>query len=192
LTLSDLRDRPFELLVALEQLARAAIASRAGQDDRDEEWIGVGFRLGGEGFVAARSEVREVLAIPDTITRVPGARSWLRGIANVRGQLITIIDLKAFLGGGVSQPDRHSRVLVLASRDVPTGMLVDEVVGFRRFSPDTFSDTTPRTVIRCDHYLEGSYERDGETWPCFSLARLLQDDQFLRAGEEPERKAATC
>ncbi|HEY5624507.1 MAG TPA: chemotaxis protein CheW [Gammaproteobacteria bacterium] len=192
MTLSDLKDRPFELLVALEQKARAAIASRAGQDDQYEEWIGVGFKLGAEGFIAARSDVREVLAVPDTMTRVPGAKSWLRGIANVRGQLITIIDLKAFLGGGVSQPDRHSRVLVLASRDVPTGMLVDEVVGFRRFNPGTFSATAPRTVIRCDHYLEGSYERDGETWPCFSLARLLKDDQFLRAGEDLEGRAVSC
>ena len=94
MTLSDLSDRPFDLLVALEKRARAAIASRADQEEQGEEWIGVGFKLGEEGFVSARSDVREVLAVPESMTRVPGAKPWLRGIANVRGQLITVIDLK--------------------------------------------------------------------------------------------------
>ncbi len=186
MTLSSLSDRPFELLVALEQRARAAIASRDGRDEQGEEWIGVGFKLGEESFVTARSDVREVLSVPDVMTRVPGAKPWFRGIANVRGQLITIIDLKAFLGGGVSITDRHARVLALASRDVPTGMLVDEVVGFRRFSSTDYTDETPATIIRCENYLDGVYRRDDEAWPRFSLAKLLRDEQFLRPGEETE------
>jgi twitching motility protein PilI len=186
LTLATLKEKPFDLLIALEQRARAAIASRDGRTRAGEEWVGVGFQLGQESFVTARSDVREVLSVPDAITRVPGARSWLRGIANVRGQLITLIDLKAFLGGGVSTIDRHARVLVAASRDVPTGMLVDRVVGFRRFHSADFTDTTPATMIRCDNYVDGGYRRDDETWPRFCLAKLLGDSQFLRAGDEAE------
>ncbi|MEE8094141.1 MAG: chemotaxis protein CheW [Gammaproteobacteria bacterium] len=186
MTLSALSDRPFELLIALEQRARAVIANREGRDEQVEEWIGVGFRLGQERFVTARNNVREVLSVPQVITRVPGAKPWLRGIASVRGQLITIVDLKAFLGGGVSMTDRHARVLVLTSRDVPTGMLVDEVIGFRRFNSTDYTDETPATSIRCESYLDGGYRRDEETWPHFSLAKLLRDEQFLRAGEEAE------
>ncbi len=186
MTLSALSDKPFELLVALEQRARAAIASRAGRDGQDEEWIGVGFKLGQESFVTARSDVREVLAVPDQITRVPGAKPWLRGIANVRGQLITIIDLKAFLGAGVSMTDRHARVMVLASRDVPTGLLVDEIVGFRRFNSTDYTDETQATSIHCENYLDGGYRQGEEAWPRFSLAKLLRDEQFLRPDEATE------
>lgn len=186
MNLSELSDRPFELLVALEQRARAAVAARDGRDEQGEEWIGVGFKLGQENFVTSRSDVREVLSLPEEMTRVPGAQSWLRGIANVRGQLITIVDLKAFLGGGVSMTDRHARVLVLASRDVPTGMLVDEVVGFRRFNPTHYTDEAPATMIRCENYLDGAYRRDDEAWPRFSLTKLLGDEHFLRASAEAE------
>ncbi len=186
MTLSALSDRPFELLVALERRARAVIASREGREEQAEEWIGVGFKLGQERFVTARSDVREVLSVPDVMTRVPGARSWLRGIANVRGQLITIVDLKAFLGGGVSMTDRRARVLVLASRDVPTGMLVDEVIGFRRFDSTDYTDETPVTALSCENYVNGGYRRDDETWPHFSLTELLRDEQFLQAGEAAE------
>ena len=97
-----------------------------------EEWVGIAFRIGGESFVTSRSDVREVMPLPDLLTRVPGAKPWLRGVTNVRGELLTVVDLRGFLGAGGIAPDRHGRVLVMASRDVPTGVLVDQVFGFRR------------------------------------------------------------
>ncbi len=38
-------------------------------------------------------------------------------------------------------------------------------------------------VIRCEHYVEGCYRRNAEVWPRFSLLKLLEDPQFLTAGE---------
>ena len=173
---------PFELLLELERRARVAIAAREGADDSAEQWIGIGFRLGTENFVSARTDVREVLAIPEQLARIPGAKPWLRGIANVRGQLITVVDLKAFLGGGSVGSDRRARMLLVASREVPAGLIVDEVVGFRRFTQDEYSETPLTTVIRCEHYLEGGYRRGAETWPRFSLLKLLEDEHFSNAG----------
>jgi twitching motility protein PilI len=183
LSLHALADRPFDLLLELERRARAAIAARDGAPAEADEWVGIGFRLGAERFVTNRGDVREVLPVPEQITRVPGAKPWLRGIANLRGQLLTIVDLKSFLGAGVAAADRQTRILVVASRDVPTGLVVDEVVGFRRFASSDYRDDAPPGVIRCDHYLEGCYRRGTEVWPRFSLHKLLQDEQFLTAGE---------
>ena len=183
MSLQALAEQPFELLVELERRARVAIAAREGTPTASDEWVGIGFRLGAERFVTARADVREVLPIPEQVTRVPGAKPWLRGIANLRGQLLTVVDLKSFLGAGAPTADRQARVLVVASRDVPTGLIVDEVVGFRRFSSDDYRDEASPSVIRCEHYLEGSYRRGGEAWPRFSLLKLLEDPQFLTAGE---------
>jgi twitching motility protein PilI len=183
LSLEALITQPFELLVEMERRAREAVAAREGADTSAEEWVGIGFRLGAESFVAARGDVREVIPVPEPLARVPGAKPWLRGIANVRGQLLTIVDLKAFLGGGSSAPDRRSRVLVLAGRDVPTALIVDEVLGFRRFTEDEFAEDAPATVARCEHYLTGGYRRGSEVWPRFSLLKLLDDETFLNAGE---------
>ncbi len=181
MNLTELTDRPFDLLLELERLARAASIVRQGSNEAAEDWVGIGFRLGAEHFVVARHDVREVMPVPEQITRVPGAKVWLRGVANVRGQLLTIVDLKAFLGGGTTLPDRRGRILVPASREIPTGLIVDEVVGFRRFSNSEHSEDTPATIIRCDRYLEGSYRRGSEVAPRFSLPQLLADDQFLAA-----------
>lgn len=183
MSLHALADRPFDLLLELERRARAAIAARDGATAEADEWVGIGFRLGAERFVTNRSDVREVLPVPEQITRVPGAKPWLRGIANLRGQLLTIVDLKSFLGAGGAAADRQTRILVVASRDVPTGLVVDEVVGFRRFPASDYRDDAPPGVIRCDHYLEGCFRRGAEVWPRFSLLKLLKDEQFLTAGE---------
>lgn len=183
MSLQALAERPFELLVELERRARAAIAAREGAPAAADEWVGIGFRIGTEHFVTGRGDVREVLPVPEHVTRVPGAKSWLRGIANLRGQLLTVVDLKAFLGAGSASGERQARILVVASREVPTGLIVDEVVGFRRFSPQDFRDELPAAMIRCEHYLEGCYRRGSETWPRFSFPKLLGDTQFLNAGE---------
>ena len=87
--------------------ALAAQGRRNGRSGR--EWVGVAFRLAGEVFLVAREETREVLAYPAAVTRVPGARSWIRGLANVRGQLLPIVDLRAFLGSGVTHAERARR-----------------------------------------------------------------------------------
>lgn len=178
--------KPFELLVELERRAREAVAEREGRGGHGDEWVGVGFRLGSESFVAERSDVREILPLPETVVRVPGAKPWLRGVANVRGQLLTVVDLKAFLGGGLSMPDRRARVMVAASREVPTGLMVDEVTGFRRFAKRDFSEETPATDIPCDDYLGGAYRDGPEAWPRFDLLKLLEDQRFLSADEATE------
>jgi twitching motility protein PilI len=177
--LRELRDRPFELLRELERRGREAAGVRDGTVGR--EWVGVAFRLGPESFLVAREETREVMALPAALTRVPGARPWIRGLANVRGQLLPVIDLRQYLGSGVTGTSRAVRVLVVNHRDLPAGLLVDEVLGFRRFADGDFQPVPPPTLLRCDRYLAGSFRRDGESWPVFSLKLLVESPSFLQA-----------
>jgi twitching motility protein PilI len=182
--LQALSQQPFELLLALERRARAVLSAVGEGSEASEEWVGIAFRLGTENFVTNRSDVREVLPLPDSLTRVPGAKPWLRGVTNVRGQLMTVVDLRGFLGAGGMMPDRRGRVLVLSSREVPTGLIVDEVFGFRRFSLSEYEDEAPSTVLRCERFLRGAYRHGAEVWPRFDLVTLLDDENFLHAAEK--------
>ncbi|MDH3441566.1 MAG: hypothetical protein OEM63_12485, partial [Gammaproteobacteria bacterium] len=58
--LRALVEQPFELLKELERRSRAAIAGKT-TGEIAEEWVGIGFRIGQEHFVADREQVREVL-----------------------------------------------------------------------------------------------------------------------------------
>ncbi len=94
-SLRSLRDRPFELLKELEKRSRTVAAGSAPDAGAGREWVGVAFRMGGETFLVAREETREVLGYPAVITRIPGAKSWVKGLANVRGQLLPMLDSAA-------------------------------------------------------------------------------------------------
>jgi twitching motility protein PilI len=177
-TLRALRDRPFELLLALEQRARD-VATGARDGSAAQEWIGVAFRMGGETFLVERDEAREVMGVPSPITRVPGARAWILGLANVRGQLLPIIDLKQYLGSGELAAGRNTRVIVVNHREIPAGLVVDEVLGFRRFAEREFTAESPATTIRCERYLAGSFRRGSEAWPVLSLRSLVESPAFL-------------
>jgi twitching motility protein PilI len=180
-SLRGLRDRPFELLKELEKRSRAMTARSAVQASAGPEWVGVAFRMGGETFLVAREETREVLGYPAAVTRIPGAKSWVKGLANVRGQLLPMLDLRQFLGSGATASGRNTRVVVVNHRDIPAGLMVDEVLGFRRFAESEFDAEAPPTVIRCDSYLAGAFRRGGEVWPVLSLKSLVESQSFLQA-----------
>src|SRR5512141_617056 len=94
-SLRSLRDRPYELLKELDRRARSAAQGQPEASASGAEWVGIAFRLGGEAFLLAREETREVMGYPASVTRVPGARTGIRGLATVRGQSLPAIHLPA-------------------------------------------------------------------------------------------------
>ena len=179
--LKSLRDRPFELLAELERRGRAVSAQHSQEPSDGREWVGVALRMAGDLFLVAREETREVLGIPASTTRVPGAKPWIRGLANVRGQLLPIIDLRQFLGSGVTPVTRNTRIVVVNHREIPAGLIVDEVLGFRRFAEAEFVGEAPPTVARCERYLAGAFRRAQEQWPVISLRNILESPAFAEA-----------
>jgi twitching motility protein PilI len=181
--LAGLRAQPFALLREMERRAWA-VAGEDGAAPGAREWVGIGFRLGNERFVAPRDEVREITACPTSLARVPGAKGWVAGLTSIRGQLLTVIDLKAYLGGGITRLGRDSRVLVINHRELGAGLLVDEVLGFRRFAEAARAEAPDETTLRCRRYIAGAFTQADETWPVFSLAALTDSATFLRAAED--------
>jgi len=179
--LRSLRDRPFELLKELEKRSRNLKSAGSPESAAGQEWVGVAFRMGGETFLVAREETREVLGYPAVVTRIPGAKSWVKGLANIRGQLLPMLDLRQFLGSGATTAGRNTRIVVVNHREIPAGLMVDEVLGFRRFSESEFNAEPPPTVVRCDSYLAGAFRRGGEVWPVLSLKSLVESQSFLQA-----------
>jgi twitching motility protein PilI len=181
LELKSLRDRPFELLAELERRGRAVSASANPEANTGREWVGVALRMAGDLYLVAREETREVLGVPAASTRVPGAKSWIKGLANVRGQLLPIIDLRQFLGSGVTPVTRNTRIVVVNHREIPAGLIVDEVLGFRRFAENEFTGDAPPTVARCERYLAGAFRRGNDQWPVLSLRNVLESPAFAEA-----------
>lgn len=176
--LRALRDQPFEQLLRLEARLRATRSESAAGERRF--WTGLGFRLGETWLVAPREDVREVIP-PPRLTRVPGARPWLLGIANVRGALLPVCDMHRLLGDEPHSAQRNSRVLVFNSDRVPAGFLVDEVAGYRQFTPGDQKREAAPNAGPLQPYLLGRFVREGQPWLAMSLHKLVAGDAFVHA-----------
>jgi purine-binding chemotaxis protein CheW len=105
-------------------------------EERDASAIGaVVVRLGGSRFAADLDAVSEVGRVP-VVTRVPGAPAWLAGIANWRGRLLPVLDLRSTLGGEPTPLGRHARLLVLTADGMSAGLVADAVEGTVQLDAD--------------------------------------------------------
>ena len=115
---------PVRLLMELESRSRAHAAELPQKREMMEMWNGIAFRIGDNALIAPMDEVVEILHIP-AMSRVPNTKSWVLGIANVRGNLLPVMDLPGFLFGRNSLTQKRSRILVVAKHTVFSGLVVD-------------------------------------------------------------------
>jgi len=170
---------PLGILQDIEQRSRSMAFGLPQQAELKTEWIGIGFRLGGQRMVVPLDEVTEILTSFD-MSRVPGSKTWVLGIANVRGNLLPIMDLAGYLRGEHSQVRKVSRVLVVDHEDINAGLLVDEVLGLRHFPEDSKLPGMIDTDISVSPYLDCAYRIDKEEWPVFSMFKLARSPLFMQ------------
>jgi twitching motility protein PilI len=162
--------REFQLSVA-ERLrtasARTALSSR------------LGFQVGGENWFVSLHQVSEVIPVPPTVP-VPLTRTWFRGVANVRGNLYSIVDFSAYqdrepIAGGLER-----RVILVSDRLVGgAGLLVSRMLGLR--NPEQFS-AAPRPAD-APAWVGAAYTDAGGTrWQELDLPTLVREQRFLEVG----------
>ncbi len=166
-------------LVALQRLCRERAAGLPQQADIVEYWSGIGFTMDGVRYVAPVPEVSEILYVP-RYTRVPGVLGWMKGIANVRGRLLPIMDLIGYFNRKSSLQEKRRRLLVLDYGDLYSGLVVDDVMGMQHFPVDSFQGESGERDPAIAPYTDGAYTREDGTWIVFSLHRLGEDPRFLQ------------
>jgi twitching motility protein PilI len=173
---------PFEVLLDYERRSLAHGAGVPEQIHAPGLWRGIGFRVGARYLASSLGEVNEILTFP-ILAPVPGTRSWLLGVANVRGNLVPLVDLRQYLTGVRSAVVETSRVLVVRQQGGSVGLLVDEVLGQRNFSPQ--QRVAPPLLDQDDEsyarYVVESYALGEATWGQFSMTALVRTPDFARA-----------
>jgi chemotaxis signal transduction protein len=85
-------------------------------------------RLGSSRYAVAMADVAEVAAVPG-VTRVPGSPPWLSGVANWRGRMLPVLDLRPLLDTPTVPLASSARLVVLARADVVVCLVVVAVPG---------------------------------------------------------------
>ncbi|HET7662411.1 MAG TPA: chemotaxis protein CheW [Rhodanobacteraceae bacterium] len=171
---------PFELLAEYERLS---LAHEAGEPERIETpglWRGIGFRVG-ERLLASRiDEIDELLTL-QPLTIVPGTQSWLLGIANVRGNLVPVVDLGNFLFDTRTRVSDRCRLLVMRQQSSTVGLLVDEIVGQRNLGDEQRHAAEAEGDERLKRFVDEVVTLDGRRIGLFSMSRLARAPDFLQA-----------
>ena len=100
------------------------------------------FRIGKETFGVDIFDVREIVKAQE-ITTVPGTTDYVLGIINLRGKIISVMDLAGRLGLGTVSVDRTSRILVADLDGFTVGFLVDAATEVLKL-PDQSIDSATR------------------------------------------------
>ncbi|MDT7545906.1 MAG: hypothetical protein QOE99_2016 [Actinomycetota bacterium] len=93
-------------------------------------------RLGGCRYALPMPAVAEV-GRPPSLTRVPGVPAWVAGVANWRGRVLAVLDLRPMLSAEPAALDRRARLVVLTRNGVTTGLLTEGVEGTSDVDPET-------------------------------------------------------
>ena len=133
------------------------------------------FRIGKETFGVDIFAVREIVKAQE-ITTVPGTTDYVLGIINLRGKIISVMDLAGRLGLGTVSVDRTSRILVADLDGFTVGFLVDAATEVLKL-PDQSIDSAPEELKNTihDHYLEGVGKLDDRLVIILNLRHLLTD-----------------
>jgi len=172
---------PFGILAEYERLSLEHVPGLPEQLNAPGLWRGVGYRIGRQRLASGFEEVVEILPLP-AVTPVPGAQPWMLGVANMRGNLLPVVDLKQFLEGERTVLHEGQRMLVVRQRGGDVAVLIDELYGQRTFNePQRVDVEALGAGERYRHFIERAYRLDDQPWAVFSLERLARTPEFRQA-----------
>lgn len=162
-----------------DELATRLAARTAAQVESSR----LGLAAGGERWLIRLAEAAEVIAVPP-IAAVPLTQPWFLGLANIRGNLYTVVDFAGFVGKpepGAPGANPQSRLILLGERggDLRAGIVVEAVLGLRNLGE--LAQATPAPDARA-WYGQRWTDADGGSWQEIDLARLAVDPTFLNVG----------
>jgi len=118
--------------------------------------------------------VREIRLL-ENITRVPNAPVYVKGVMNLRGKIISVVDVKKLLGFSASEENNGtSRILIADVNDILTGFLVDEVSDVLRISSkEVESDIS--SELKTEQYIKGVIKTGEKLIILLELQKLLKE-----------------
>lgn len=171
---------PFDVLRIADQKGRAE--SSSGEADlTEDQWSGVLFRVGDSQVLAPMSMLLEIVP-PLEYSRIPGVKTWLKGVGNLHGSLLPVVDLQGFLfGKNLAQSERSPRVLVVSDGDHKIGLLTNQVFGMKHFQVTDEVNEMPEVQTELRVYITAALRRFDEHFAVFNINQLLSDPVFLDA-----------
>ncbi|NMB99045.1 MAG: chemotaxis protein CheW [Thermoanaerobaculaceae bacterium] len=150
---------PERLFAFADSLQTQKNAEEVGDEKEAKLETWVTFLLESECYGLPVSHVQEILRVSG-ITRVPHAPHPVRGVTNLRGKVLPVVDLSVRLGLKEKEITNQSRILVVSSKGRILGLLVDSVQQVVRIDLDKIQPPPPDVMTDQSDYIQGVYHFD--------------------------------
>lgn len=166
---------PAERNEILAERARELARAEVREQRREEQIEIVEFLLAHETYALESSFVREVYPLKD-LTALPGTPAFVAGVINVRGRIVSVVDLKRLIDLPAKGLTDLNKVVIVGDRHMEFGLLADAMVGVRRIAIADIQPPPPvLTGIRADYLRGVTLDRH----VILDVARLLADPSVV-------------
>lgn len=166
------RTRLREFQARLVERMHAAAAGTTSQASQ------LGVLIGQTRWLLNLQAAGEIVSVGG-ITAVPLTKDWFLGLTNIRGNLISVVDLARFHGSAPTPVDKESRIIAFApALGFNGGLLVSRVLGLRNVAEMEAQAAPAGAAWAAQCYVD----RDAHVWNELDLSLLVQDPQFLHVG----------
>ncbi|MEF8698523.1 MAG: chemotaxis protein CheW [Candidatus Accumulibacter sp. UW26] len=139
----------------------------------------LGIQAGADYWLVDLADSGEIVPLTP-LTKVPLTRPWFAGIANIRGNLYSVVDLSAFVGKEATPQNSSSRLLLIGTRHGSNAaLLVSRMIGLRNVDA-----LTPEAVVpEAPAWAPVTYtDNEGRRWRKLKVRELLADEAFMDIG----------
>jgi purine-binding chemotaxis protein CheW len=140
----------------------------------------ISFRVGGQDYCVDIMAVREIRGWSPA-TQLPQQPAYMRGVINLRGAVLPIMDLAGRLGLPMVEPTVRHVIIVVRAGDRTMGMMVDAVSDILAVTPEMTQETPDLACDDVKGFLEGIITLDGRMISEISLDRLLPGREQIAA-----------
>ncbi len=150
----------------------------------------VGFQVGRETYGVPITSLHEIVRVPD-ITAVPDAPDYLEGVINLRGKIVSVMDLRKRFGEKQATMKKHNRILVVEHSGRLAGLIVDSASEVLKIPADAVE--APPAVFQEGglNCVTGLGKVGGRLVVLLDMSKLLAPTSLVSKSESGEKKAAT-
>lgn len=164
--------------------ATPALRSRlASNQDKGITRQLVTFVLAGEEYALDIKKVQEII-LNNTPTFIPQSPAFIRGLINLRGNVIPVVDLRTLFGMPTVEATGDTRIIVVESRGVIVGLTVDAVNEVLRIGEKQLSPAPPTVANLGRRYLAGLVQLDKRLVILLNGDELLATDDLQRLDQD--------
>jgi len=135
------------------------------------------FTLGEENYCIHITRIKEVIRLPD-VTRVPLAPSFVKGVINLRGEIVSVLDIREFFGLIQSEKITDPRVVITDAAGYSVGILADSVEGTVDIEEESIQEPLATLKQELRVYTKGQVQLKDKILIILDIEKVLNCDEI--------------